>query len=339
MQQFLDCVAQHALGAGRSGAARIPLVPLHARSFLVSLANRTFENAEFIVGNLRSLVARPAKVSRATRAASVALAPILMLGLTILTAGVIRFDHIRSERAWKAAHPGQPALRTVAELYESAIEAQSPTNNHDAELTRAFLVEHFSAFITNDEAWSRPELRDHLPAATRSLLKQAVIGHLPPKPADLDEAARVLPERIEQQERLTRLEPIWIGLCGGIALGLVFALLELAGTMVFCQSPLLRLFGLAVVDRAGQPARRLRLLGRWLLTCGVLAVAGLIAVISLALAVAVRWLPVNMGNFPAPAVSVAWTLGLSVTGLCLAASVSPSEIRAAPCRTVWPARR
>src|SRR5208282_3232478 len=176
--------------------------------------------------------------------------------------------------------------------------------------------------ITNDEAWTRPGLRDHFPATTRSLLKQAVIGHLPPKPADLDEAARVLPERIEQQERETRLEPIAGGLFIPIALGLAFGIFELAGIVVFSQSLLLRLFGLAVVDRTGQPARRLRLLGRWLLTWGFVPAVEIIAVVIFSLAVAARVVPAEkMGNLGPYACSLAWTLGLGVTSLVLAATI------------------
>jgi eukaryotic-like serine/threonine-protein kinase len=322
MQQFLDRVAQHALG-GRPGAnPQGSPVPLHARSFLASLAKGTFEDPDFIIGNLRSLVAKPAQVSRATRAASLALIPILMLGLGILVAGMMGFERIRFERAWHAAYPGKPALTTLADLYASAIEGQSHTNNHDAELTRAFIVHHFSDIITNDEAWTRPDLRDHFPAMTRSLLKQAVIGHLPPKPADVDEAARVLPGRIAEQEWRTRVDPMWAGLLTGMTLGLFFAIIELAGAAVFSQSPLLRLFGLAVVDRSGLPARRLRLLARWLLTWGLVPAAGLIAVISFFLAAAAREVSAaKLVNVDPHASSLLWTLGFVVSCLVLAAII------------------
>jgi eukaryotic-like serine/threonine-protein kinase len=322
VQQFLDRVAQHALG-GRPGAnPQAAPVPLHARSLLTSLAKGTFENPDFIIGNLRSLAARPAQVTRAPRAASLSLVPILMLGLGILVAGILRFERIRFERAWHAAYPGKPALTTLADLYASTIDAQSHTNTHDAELTRAFIVHHFGDIITNDEAWTRPDLRDHFPAMTRSLLKQAVMGHLPPKPADVDEAARVLPERIAEQEWRTRVDPMWAGLLTGIALGLAFAIVELAGAAVFSQSPLLRLFGLAVVDRTGLPARRLRLLARWLLTWGFVPAAGLIAGIMFFLAVAAREVSAaKLGNINPHASSLLWTLGFVVTGLVLAATI------------------
>jgi hypothetical protein len=295
MQQFLDRVAQAALGDWPGATLKVAPVPLHARSFLASLTKGAFEKSDFIIGNLHSLVAKPAQVTRAWRAASLTLAPTFMLGLGILLAGMLSFERIRWERAWHAAYPGQPSLRTVAELYESALNAPSETNtfSRDVELTRAFLVHHFSDIITNDAAWTRPELRDKFSETTRSLLKQAVIGHLPPKSADLEEAVRVLPERIKQTERQTRGVPIWILLGSGMTVGLLLAFLELVGAVVFCQSLLLRLFGLALVNRAGQPATRLRLLWRWLLTWGLVGTAGFFAAAPVALVGAADFIPVG----------------------------------------------
>jgi hypothetical protein len=245
-----------------------------------------------------------------------------MLGLGLLIAGMVSFERIRWERAWNAAYPGKPSLRTVAELYESAMEGQSGTNTHDVELTRAFLVHHFSDIITNDAAWTRPELRDEFSETTRSFLKQAVIGHLPPKPADLEEAARILPERIEQAERQTRLVPIWILLGSGIAVGLLLAFVEFVGAVVFRQSLLLRLFGLALVNRAGQPATRLRLLWRWLLTWGLVGTAGFFAAGSVTIVLAADLFPAGeRGDIFTFASPLAWTIVLGFTGLVLAATI------------------
>jgi len=324
MQQFLDRVAQAALGERPGTTFKATPAPLHARSFLASLAKGAFEKSEFIIGNLHSLVAKPAQVTRAWRAASLTLAPAMMLGLGILIAGMVSFERIRSERAWNAAYPDKPSLRTVAELYQSALDGLSETNTfaRDAELTRAFLVHHFGDIITNDAAWTRSGLRGEISETTRSLLKQAVTAHLPPKPAGLEEAARVLPERIEQAERETRLVPIWILLGSGIVVGLLFAFFEFVGTVVFRQSLLLRLFGLALADRTGQPATRLRLCWRWLLTWGLIGTAGFLAAGSVALVVAADFSPAGeRENILAFATPLAWILGLTFTSLVLAATI------------------
>jgi predicted Ser/Thr protein kinase len=322
MQQFLNRVAQAALDERPGATFSATPVPLHARSFLASLARSAFEKSEFIIGNLHSLAAKPAQITRAWRAASLALVPTVMLGVGLLAAGMVSFERIRSERAWNAAYPDKPSLRTVAELYQSALEAQSVTNTHDTELTRAFLVQHFSDIITNEAAWMRPELRGEISEATHSLLKQAVLGHLPPKPDDLEEAARDLPERIGHQERQTRLEPMWILLVSAIGVGVFFAFLEFIGAVVFRQSVLLRLFGLALVDHAGEEAARLRLLWRWLLTWGVVGVAGCFAAGSVALVVAIDNPPAGVTEpMLAFARSLAWISGLGFTGLVLTAPI------------------
>ncbi len=325
VQRFLDQVAQAALNQTPGSALTAEPVPLHARSFLASLAKGAFEKSEFIIGNLHSLVAKPAQVTRAWRAASLTLAPALMLSVGMLIAGMLSFERVRWERAWNVAYPDKPSLPTVAELYVSSLAGLPETNafGRDAELTRAFIVHHFSDIITNDAAWERPGLLDEIPEPTRFLLEQALIGHLPPNTANLEEAARVLPERIQELERQTRLVPIWVLLGSGIMVGLFFALLELAGALVFRQSVLLHLFGLALMDRAGQPATRLRLLWRWILTWGLLGAVGFLAAGSSALGIAVDLFPVEeMGDLAASSRGLAWTLGLAFAVLLLAATIS-----------------
>jgi uncharacterized RDD family membrane protein YckC/predicted Ser/Thr protein kinase len=317
IQQFLDRVAQQALAERPGATPKVAPVPPHAQSFLAGLAKGAFEKSEYIIGTLHSLISKPAEITRAWRIASLGLAPALMLGLGLLIAGMLSFERIRAERAWNAAYPGKPALQTVAELYQSAVEeAQAGTNTRDAELIRAFVVRHFSDIITNDAAWTRPEVRGDISEGTRFLLTQAVVGHRAPTPADLEEAARVMPERIKQEEQKIRIVPIWILLGSGILFGALFALVELAGGLVFRQSLLLRLFGLTLVDRAGQPATRLRLGWRWLLTWGLFGAVGFMAAGGVSLGLATEYIPVGDREFfSGMANSVAWTFGLIFIGL------------------------
>jgi hypothetical protein len=325
MQQFLDQVAQLAPRPHPGSKSTAAPAPLHARSFLASLTKGAFESSGFIIGNLHSLVAKPAQVTRAWRAASLTLAPALMLGLGILIGGMLSFERIRWERAWNVAYPGKPSLPTVAELYVSTLgeSPETPALSRDAELTRAYLAHHLSDIITDDAAWTRPGLLDEISEPARYLLKQAVTGHSPPKPADIEEAERVLPERIKQQERLTRLVPVWILLGSVIALNLIFGFIELTGMLVFRQSMLLRLFGLALADRAGQPAARPRLLLRWLITWGLIGSAAFLAAGSIALVLSAGVSPSEeLGDLVASAKSLALILGLSVVGVALAPAIS-----------------
>ncbi|MEO7319125.1 MAG: protein kinase [Chthoniobacteraceae bacterium] len=70
-QRFLNAVANAALDRTR--------LPLHARDFLKKLAAGAFDRASFIIGNLRSLLAKPAQLSPRSRFLSLVLAPGLAL--------------------------------------------------------------------------------------------------------------------------------------------------------------------------------------------------------------------------------------------------------------------
>src|SRR5205085_11840252 len=115
MQQFLADVAHVALEGTHTTSLRPDsiraLTPLHARSFLESVVRRTFEEARFIVGNLQSLIAKPAEVTRVNRAASLAFVPGVALVIAALAVSVINFEHRRWDRGWAAAYPGSPSLR------------------------------------------------------------------------------------------------------------------------------------------------------------------------------------------------------------------------------------
>lgn len=332
LQQFLDLFARRALTGSSSPPATPPplVLPLPAQHFLRNLANGGFSRAGFIVGNLHSLIAKPAEVTRAWRAASLALIPAAILAAGLLVAGMVSFERIRWERWWNAAQPGAPSLRTAVEVYETAIEEvhelsgrpgaeQANTNasnlTREAELARVFLEHHFASILTNDLVLARPEFREAFSESTRARLRSAVSGN-PPAPADLQEAERVLPERIAEKERQTRLVPIWIMLGMGIFVGVLAAVAELISAAGFGQSPLLRLFGLALVDGGGEAGRG-RLLRRWFIGWGALGVAGFLGGGSAAVALAGKMFPAGEVDLTS-AVGPAWIAGSVVGGLLIA---------------------
>jgi uncharacterized RDD family membrane protein YckC len=272
MQQFLDTVARRALQpqppqARDSFAPAPPVparVPLYAQSFLSNLARGTFEKAEFILGNLHSLVSKPAQITSARRAASLFLAPALIFGVGLLIASMINFERIRWERAWNNAYPGKPSLRAATEVYNATLnETPAGTTNRQAEIIRAYVVHHFSELVTNEAFWANPGLSEPFSQEDRTVLRQAVLGRTAPRAEDVQEAERIVPDRLGAKKRETRLVPLFM-FGGLISLGsIVVGLIELVGCSIFCQSPILRLFGIAVVDREGRQAKRFRLLWRW----------------------------------------------------------------------------
>ena len=108
VQRFLSAVAEATLDR--------PLLPLHARDFLQKLGAAAFDRASFIAGNLRSLLAKPAAITRRRRFASIVLAPALAL-LTAAPIAVFMFDREQRETARWAAHPEWRNLEAARDQY------------------------------------------------------------------------------------------------------------------------------------------------------------------------------------------------------------------------------
>jgi uncharacterized RDD family membrane protein YckC/predicted Ser/Thr protein kinase len=266
VQKFLDAVASAALHGQATTRNTAALVPLHAQSFLTSLARGAFEEARYIVGNLQSLIARPAEVTKAKRFASLAFVPAITLFFAVFIIALIAFDQLRWSRDWAQSFPGRPSIRAAADLYADRVEEaeRSEEDARNAKLVGAYIARHFTDVITNDAYWASPS---RVMAATevRPHLLHAVVSHSRADAETLAEAERSVPRWLAKRERGQRTTMLYIG--SGMALMIVAlaALVELAGALIFRMSPVLRLFGFAVVTRAGLVASRARLLARWAL--------------------------------------------------------------------------
>lgn len=98
----------------------------------------------------------------------------------------------------------------------------------------------------------------------RRQLRAEVTGHPPPRPQDLQAAERIVLPMVQAMQCEKRWIQLYV-LTWGFGCSLFgLALVEMLGTLVVGQSVLLRLSGVAVVDRNGQPATRRWLVGRWL---------------------------------------------------------------------------
>ena len=259
-QTFLAQVAEHVTGP----------VPPEARGFIQALRRHAFDRAEFIIGNLSTLVRKRADVAPAWRAMSLLMLPACFALLGIFGAGMATFERIRWERAWKNAYPDKPSFLHAAEIYIGHAEDADQTN--DLALARAFLVTHFTDIITNQTFWSNAELVSRFGADERQLLHRAVKSTTP-DPNTVAEAERTMPRWIANEDRQARRIPIGIFI-GMFLFGLVLiGLIELIASLVFRRSFVLNLFGITVIDASGQLATRVRLLARWAIgTLPVLAV-------------------------------------------------------------------
>ncbi len=270
MQQFLGEVARVALEGSRTTSMHSEsiraLTPLHARSFLDSIVRRTFEEARFIVGNLQSLIAKPAEVTRVGRAASVAFAPIIAVALAALIIASVNSENARWDRGWAAAYPGLPSLRIAENIYADEADglAAGPYYDIEAKKAGAFLATHFAHVATNETFWrTQPTLT--FQNNMRKHLREAVERFSTSDAKTVAQAERDMTRRIAKRERKQSLNFIGIGLGVGLFVSSVAAFIDLIGTLAFGVFPMLRLFGIRVVNRVGAPVSRLHLCARWLL--------------------------------------------------------------------------
>lgn len=276
MQRFLDLVANVALensdallsptSASKTvaKAAKKPAVaiPLHAQDFLASLARGAFAQPEFIVGNLLSLTFKPAQITQGWRFASLAFVPVILLGFAFLVVAMVNFETFRWQRQWTAQYPGRPSLRAAANVYFEEVNGKRKGGGKDAPLMRVYLTHHFGDLLTNNTFWSSAPVANNFKQNERALLRQAVSESPAPTPRAIQESETLMTRRVRvQQWNITIILFVGMFICGPAA----FAFVELLGVVVFGKSPILRLFGMAVVNRQGRPATRWRMLGRWTL--------------------------------------------------------------------------
>ena len=270
MQQFLAEVARVALEGNETISPGLEsiraLTPLHARSFLDSIVRRTFDEARFIVGNLQSLIAKPAEVTRVNRAASLVFAPGFALVLAALVIASMNSEYWRWDRGWEAAYPGQPSLRIADELYadESEELAEGGSNAEDVKKAGTFLAVHFTRVATNEAFWrAQPTLTYQ--NNMRKHLREAIEKFSDADAQTVAQAERDVTRRIAKRQRSEKFSFIWVGIGVGLVVAGVAAFVDLFGTLAFGTFPNLRLFGIRVVNRFGAPVSRLHLLARWFL--------------------------------------------------------------------------
>lgn len=233
--------------------------PPEAKAFLGALKRNAFDRSEFIVGNLTTLVSKPAEITPRWRAMSLLMLPACFVLLGILAAGMYNFERIRWERAWKNLYPDRPHFLDAAQAYIGLAEEEE--NKKDIELARAYLVTHFSDVITNEAFWSNPDLVSTLGTHERKLVREAVTRPAPARDL-VEEAERTVPRWMAKEENKARR--ILIGVVAGVLLfGLVcLGLVEFIAA-AFRRSFVLNLFGIVPVTGDGQLATRKRLLARW----------------------------------------------------------------------------
>jgi uncharacterized RDD family membrane protein YckC len=285
LQKFLNTVVRQAMGGPNgSGDGNTP-PPLHAHSFLRSLAEARFETADVLVGNLRSLLGKTASVSGRRRLGVMALATSLALMVAISVAAMIYLSNKRINRTWPSEFPGSAELRAELLAYEAfrdhpALATAEPakpdaarTNMDEEQILRDFrrtfrihIAAHHRALVEDPNFWAHPVVTETLSHELRDVAMESLKSY-----------SNVSQRRVEEaDERLRALQPLiraadtnipeWAALGGFWGLLLLSAFLDLGCVLVLGEGLFLRLLGVVAVNRAGERASRLRMLGRTLIS-------------------------------------------------------------------------
>jgi hypothetical protein len=124
---------------------------------------------------------------------------------------------------------------------------------------------HHRALIEDSNFWAHPVVSEALSAEQRTVAEEAITDNPTVSPEKLEEAdatIRYLHAAILAAD--TEL-PEWAGLVGFWVFIFFAALLDFGCVLLLGEGLFLRLLGIAVVNRKGEKASRLRLIGRSLL--------------------------------------------------------------------------
>jgi serine/threonine protein kinase len=246
-------------------------MPVAARRFLDNLEARSFDNGQYISGNLHWLTSQMAEVTPRRRWLSIAAMPAVLAVTMVVAMASMNFDRIRSEREWAKAVPGTPMARGAVKVYLALAQPQK-------EWAQTFLSRHFGdnpAFL----AQTKPS-GTLLDVDDQESIRKALAGGKTADAKTIAKAEKEMPLLIRYYDPTLSTGASW---AAAIFLTLAIVSAEWAGCLFFGDSFALRLFNIAIVDKKGRPAGRLRLLWRSLLTwapCGAAIVLTGVAVMA-----------------------------------------------------------
>jgi hypothetical protein len=177
-----------------------------------------------------------------------------------------------SERQFLHEHPEVGELAGYVGFYELL-----PREGGDAdsaklrEAVEVSIAHRFRDTIQDDRVWAEPAVVGFLSADDRHLLREIVLRHPNPSPEAVADAQRRL-ESVAYSiwylgwstEDYLYSGPLAVILIGTLAMlfGTFVVLPSLTWTLLAGEPPLLRMLEIAVVDREGAPASRLRVIWR-----------------------------------------------------------------------------
>jgi eukaryotic-like serine/threonine-protein kinase len=256
-QQFLDEVATIALGPEKDRSK----LPLHARAFLTSLRNKTFQEPKVIIGNLKSLATRLAGVSRRRRLATLTLVPFWIVICGLVGAAYMDLMFQRFDRKWTGQFPDIRPARLALQAMEHEWEDESLRNPFEVHVAG-----HYRHILTNQAFWNAPETAGLFDSNLRKKAMRALEKYPNPTPDELGAADTYVRPAIDFLETFDKRQLLWFAIGFSWFLMLAVAVADLIVSGAFRQTMLLRLFGLVVVTTKGESASRLRLFWRSLVS-------------------------------------------------------------------------
>lgn len=181
-----------------------------------------------------------------------------------------------------------------------------------------YLAAHFAEVATNEAFWrAQPTLT--FQNNMRKNLREAIEKFSSSDAQTVAQAERDMTRRIAKRERKQSLNFIWVGVSVGLFVAGFAAVVDLLGTLAFGIFPMLRLFGIRVVNRVGAPVSRLHLLARWLLAWPP-AIIAMASVVGIAHSIADDEFPLPI----AVGVGIALVLILALDAVFIYAVLRPS---------------
>lgn len=270
-QRLLYGVTTGALLGAPAGTAqdlppRVPL-PMPARRTLLSLRNAAFSTPSALVDAVTSALAVPAVLPRGRRAWQVAASAAFPVLIVVFSVGAV--VALNSKKAGSREMLTLMACLDAIEQGEKASSAgrerdqQAQQLKNDAEI---YLAEHLSGLIEDPATWSQsfPNVGER---GGRARARRALESHRARTPEEVrhadDAVGRMMEGESASFARIATFTGLWgIAITVGTGSCVVTILLSLLGALVTGSGFTFRPCGVALVNRRGEPASRLRALWR-----------------------------------------------------------------------------
>jgi hypothetical protein len=277
-QKFLYAIATAALtGASvHDATAKAPdmPLPLRARAFLLSLRDAQFASTAALSGGLDALAEVPAAVSRSSRGVQIGATGFMPIGVAVIAIVAILFMGATG-RIGSVMTLG--ALMNELEDIEKTGASDSATQQkrNDIEI---YLAEHMTRVIQDPATWDKSSAVKITGNGERERAQAVLERRRTRGPEEVRRAEATVAPILATQNRMLGKMSNLRGLMGifTAALGASFiavACFAFAGALATGSGFTFRPFGIALVNRRGQPISRVRALWRatvtWISIVGV----------------------------------------------------------------------